>query len=60
MKGQNIIYEPVVPPATKVSIETQTDVHQESEEPGSSHQREELASSVGSQQREGSEEKRKC
>ena len=34
-------------------------IHNESEEPGSSHQREEPASSVGSQQREGTEEKQK-
>ena len=48
----------VVPPATKVSVETQTDFPQESEEPGSSHQREEPASSVGSQQWEGTEEQK--
>ena len=48
--------EPVVLPAIKVSIETQTDPQPQSEEPGSSHQREEPASSVGSQQREETEE----
>ena len=46
---QEMTKEPVVPPTTKVSIETQTDPQPESEEPGSSHQREEPASSVGSQ-----------
>ena len=51
--------EPVVPPATKVSTETQTDPQQKSEELGSSHQREEPASSVGSQRREGTEEQKK-
>ena len=51
--------EPIVPPAEKVSIETQTDSQPESEEPGSSHQREEPASFVGSQQREGTEEQKK-
>ena len=53
------VKEPVVPPTTKVSIETQTDFSQVAEEPGSPHQREEPASSVGSQQREGTEEKKK-
>ena len=51
--------EAVVPPATKMSIEIQTGPQPESEEPGSSHQREEPASSVGSQQREGTEEPKK-
>ena len=41
------------------SIETQTDFPEESEKAGSSHQREEPASSVGSQQREVAEEKKK-
>ena len=41
---------------TKVSTETQTDPQSESEELGSSHQGEELASSVGSQQREGTKD----
>ena len=50
---------PVVPPATKVSIKTQTDPQPESEEPGSSQQREEPASSVGPQQGEVTVEKKK-
>ena len=59
VRDHEITKEPVVPPATKVSIETQTDPHPESEESGSSHQREEPASPVGSQQREGAEEQKK-
>ena len=59
VRDHEITKEPVVPPAAKVSIETLIDFPQESEEAGSSHQREELASSVGSQQREGTEEKKK-
>ena len=54
-----ITKEPVVPPATKVSIETQTDFPEEPEKTGSSHQREEPASSVGSQQRQETEQKKK-
>ena len=50
VRHQEITKGPVVPPATKISIETQTEPQPESEEPGSSHQREEPASSVGSQQ----------
>ena len=56
---QEVTKEPVVPPATKVSIEPQTDFPEEPEKTGSSHQREEPASSVGCQQREGTEEKKK-
>ena len=56
---QDISKEPAVPPAKMVSIETQTDFPEQSEQPGSSHQREEPASSVGSQQREGTEEAKK-
>ena len=54
---ETVTKEPVVPPATKVSIETQTDFPEEFGKTGSSHQREKPASSVGSQQREGTEEK---
>ena len=43
VRDHEIAREPVVPPATQVSIETQTDPQPESEEPGSSHQREEPA-----------------
>ena len=49
VRDHEITKEPVAPPATMVSTETQTDPQQESEEPGSSQQREEPASSVGSQ-----------
>ena len=56
---QDISKEPAVPPAKMVSIETQTDFPEQSEQPGSSHQREEPASSVGSQQREETSEKQK-
>ena len=59
VNDQEATKEPVVPPATKVSIETQPDFPEESEKTGSSHQREEPASSVGDQQREGTEEKKK-
>ena len=59
VRDHEVTKEPVVPPATKVSIETQTDPQPESEEPGSSHQRGEPASSVGCQQREGTEEQKK-
>ena len=59
VNDQEVTKEPVVPPATKVSIETQADFREESEETGSSHQREEPAFAVGSQQREGTEEKKK-
>ena len=59
VRDHEFTQEPVVPPATKVSIETQTDPQTESEEPGSSHQKKEPASSVGSQQREGTEEQKK-
>ena len=47
VKDYEVTEEPVVPPATRVSMETQTDFPEESEKPGSS------------QQREGTEEKKK-
>ena len=56
---QDISKEPVVPPAKMVSIETQTGFPEQSEQPGSSHQREEPASSVGSQQRERKQKRRR-
>ena len=59
VKTEEDVRDHEVPPATKVSVETQTDAQPESEEPGGSHQREEPASSVGSQQRKGREEKKK-
>ena len=46
VNDHDVTREPVVPPATRVSIETQTDFPEESEKIGSSHQREEPASSV--------------
>ena len=60
VKDHEVTKGPVVPPATKVSMETQTDFPEESKKPGSSDQkREEPTSSVGPQQREGTEEKKK-
>ena len=55
---QELTKEPDVPPSKMVSAETQTDFPEEFEKAGSSQQREEPVSSVGSQQREVTEEKK--